>query len=629
MTVGRKKRVVIGAGVTVGATIAAPGAAQADTFEVTNLLDDGGAGTLRTAIDDANSNPGFDRVLFSSGLSGSLPLTGGDMDIIEGVEVVGPGHQRVTVDGGAIDRIFSIYPAGGPPAGLNKVAITGLTLTGGAVGQDDDGGAIYSVASDLVIEDSVITGNTAATDAGGAIATKYGSLLIDSSVISGNIASEGGGISTKYSTLSVDDSTILGNTATGDGEGGDGEGGGILSALADTVLITDSTLSGNQAPDGGGGAFAAFGSSTLLSNSTVSGNSAEGGAGVLAVNYDYEDTASKFTARNSTITQNTASEYGGGLIGPGDTPVFSTNSIIAGNTAPDAPNIGGDIDAAFTLVNDPADATINETTPGSNLIGAAPQLGPLASNGGPTQTHALLEGSPAIDAGNGTGSGHDQRSQARPVDLAGVPNSTAPGADGSDMGAYELQGTPEGALCRGQVATIVAAPGVPTQGTEGGDVIVGTEGADQIDGRGGGDLICGWGGNDSIAGGAANDTVLGHLGADSLTGDDGRDRLGGGEGEDEVDGGAGRDGLIGGPANDDLSGGGGADRIFGKTGNDTMFGNGGPDRLRGGPGADRFNGGPGRNVLFLIRGDGDSLFGDNADSRVVIRDRPKRKLPPS
>ena len=60
-----------------------------------------------------------------------------------------------------------------------------------------------------------------------------------------------------------------------------------------------------------------------------------------------------------------------------------------------------------------------------------------------------------------------------------------------------------------------------------------------------------------------------------------------------------------------------------------MFGNGGPDRLRGGPGADRFNGGPGANVLFLIRGDGDELFGDNSDSKVIIRDRPKRKLPPS
>jgi hypothetical protein len=60
-----------------------------------------------------------------------------------------------------------------------------------------------------------------------------------------------------------------------------------------------------------------------------------------------------------------------------------------------------------------------------------------------------------------------------------------------------------------------------------------------------------------------------------------------------------------------------------------MFGNKGPDRLRGGPGADRFNGGPGRNVLFLIRGDGDELFGDNAGSKVVISDRPKRKLPPN
>ena len=509
----RRKRVIFGAGVTAGATVVAPGVAQADTFEVTNLLDDGSAGTLRTAVDDAEANEGFDRILFASGLTGTITLTQGDLEISDSVEIVGPGHARVTVDGDDSDRIFSIY-GDGPPSGLTNVTISGLTLTRGFSG--DEGGAISSYGADLIVEDSVITGSFSAGE-GGAIATKYGALILDSSVISGNVADAGGAIATKYlNRVTVNDTTISQNLALEEG------GGGIFTVLADTMVVTNSTISGNQAPDGAGGGIASYAGNTLVANSTISGNSADDGAGVLAVNYEPENFGAKFTARNATIANNTAADYGGGMITVGDTAGFSTNSIIAGNTAAVAPNVGGDLDAAFTLIDNPAGGTITETTPGSNRI-AEPQIGPLASNGGPTQTHALLAGSPAIDGGNGTGSNHDQRGQARPVDIATYANSTAPGADGSDIGAYESQAAPEGASCRGQAATIVAVPGVPTEGTEGGDVIIGTEGADQINGRGGGDLICGWGGDDTISGGDANDTILGHQGADSLSGDGGRD----------------------------------------------------------------------------------------------------------
>jgi Ca2+-binding RTX toxin-like protein len=621
---------------TVGATIVAPGAAQADTFQVTNLLDDGSPGTLRSAINDAEANAGFDRVLFESGLTGTIALTDleGDMDIEDTVEIVGPGHARVTIDGGGNYRIFDIEQPGGPlPGFFTKVTITGLTLTGGATGE---GGAIRSFGGDLTIADSVITGNEAFNE-GGAISAKYGDVLIEDSVVSGNLAEDGGAISHKYtSDLIIHDSTIADNTVTGGLGGAIFVGGGYQSPGVSNVTISGSTLSGNAADEeGGGGAIAALGTHTLVANSTISGNSAEGGGGILAYSYDREleeeyYIGSKFTARNSTIAQNSATDEGGGLIADGDTPLFAVNTIIADNTAPVGPNVFGEIDAAFTLVDDVAGGTINETTPGSNRV-AEPLLGPLASNGGPTQTHALLSGSPALDGGDATGSNRDQRAQARPVELPGVPNSTAPGADGADIGAYEAQAPPPvaAAYCRGELATIVATPGVPTEGTEGGDVIVGTKGPDVINGRGGGDLLCGWDGNDRITGGDANDTIVGQLGVDNISGDAGRDRLGGGAGNDTAAGGSGRDGLIGGPNNDTLRGGGGIDRIFGKAGNDTMFGDAAPDRLRGGPGADRFNGGPGVNALFLIRGDGDTLFGNNADSRIILRGRPARKLPPS
>lgn len=295
--------------------------------------------------------------------------------------------------------------------------------------------------------------------------------------------------------------------------------------------------------------------------------------------------------------------------------------------APDTgPNIDGTVDAGFSLIDNTAGATINATTPGSNVTGLNPQLGPLADNGGPTATMALTETSPALDAGDGTGAKHDQRGDRRPIELPGIANSSAPGADGSDIGAFELQGI-EAAKCRGKQATIIAVPGVPTTGTKGNDVIAGTDGPDDIRGFGGRDLICGWNGDDFLLGGGGNDTVVGQSGKDTVKGEGGRDRLGGGAGQDKLVGGAGRDGLIGGRAADTLIGGGGLDRLFGKTGADRMFGNGGPDRLFGGPGKDRFAGGPGRNVLHLVRGDGDKVVGRNSKDVVIVSGRAKRKQP--
>ena len=91
---GSRKSIIIGAGVTAGATVVAPGVAQADTFEVTNLLDDGSAGTLRTAVSDAEANEGFDRILFSSGLSGTITLATGDLEITDSVRTTADGVLR-------------------------------------------------------------------------------------------------------------------------------------------------------------------------------------------------------------------------------------------------------------------------------------------------------------------------------------------------------------------------------------------------------------------------------------------------------------------------------------------------------------------------------------------------------
>lgn len=103
------------------------------------------------------------------------------------------------------------------------------------------------------------------------------------------------------------------------------------------------------------------------------------------------------------------------------------------------------------------------------------------------------------------------------------------GATPSDGGSAQSADQP---MCKGQVATIVAEPGVVTKGTTGADVIVGTDGADTINGRGGDDIICGLGGDDVLRGAAGLDQVFGGAGNDLLSGGPGDDLIQGGSGED-------------------------------------------------------------------------------------------------
>jgi hypothetical protein len=152
----------------------------------------------------------------------------------------------------------------------------------------------------------------------------------------------------------------------------------------------------------------------------------------------------------STVTDNYAGTYGGGLRSTGGVNVVQ-NSIVSGNTAvgdSDTDDLAYDtFDVAFSLIGVPADH-VNETVPGSNLLSVDPQLGALADNGGPTETQLPADTSPVIDQGSKFGLCEDQRGLLRPVDLPDHPNSTAAGADGSDMGAVELETTPSpGGAC--------------------------------------------------------------------------------------------------------------------------------------------------------------------------------------
>jgi Ca2+-binding RTX toxin-like protein len=508
-----ERRFVLGAGVTLGATLAFGGTARATDYVVTSP-DDHGSGTLRQAIADANAHPGPDRVLFQSSLSGTINLTSGGLRIDDPLEIVGPGPDVLTVSGDGTDAVFRTYPY--IYGNSFPFTISGLTITGGKANY---GGEVEGFHSFLTVRNSVITG------AGPGVEADYGSLTIENTTIHDTVGSNvGGGVSAFRLGVVIRGSTISGNSA--------GEGGGIWIRDVSGPTIENTTVAGNHATGNGGG---------LVFRTEFSGLNA--------------------TVTGSTFSGNTAAGVGGGMVidEDPDSTVTLHDTIVSGNTAPTGPDLGATLgetfNAAFSLVGNPADVGINQTVPGSNILGGDPQLGPLADNGGATKTMAPAPTSPVIDQGSAFGLTTDQRGQPRPLDLPDITNSSAAGADGSDMGAFELQPSPpvppKNPRCHGRTATIV--------GTQAADRLKGTPKADVIVGLGGKDTISALGGNDLVCAGKGNDTVSGGTGRDQLYGEQGNDRLLGGAGKDKLVGAAGKDTLLGGASKDVLNGGAGKD----------------------------------------------------------------------
>src|SRR5205085_1528626 len=210
----------------------------------------------------------------------------------------------------------------------------------------------------------------------------------DGSIVSGNSTGGfGGGISAVNVTLS--NSTVSGNAATG-------AGGGISAQLTAT-LANCSLVSGTSAEKGAG----IFAPTAKLTNSTVSDNHASrNGGGIFVTQFG--------DLLNCTIVLNTAGSFGGGVMVL-DGSVTVKNTIIALNHC--FGGIGQDVSGLFVshghnLVQDPESgaANTNFTDPlNQDILGVDPKLGGLAFNGGPTQTHALLAGSLAIDHGDNLG----------------------------------------------------------------------------------------------------------------------------------------------------------------------------------------------------------------------------------
>lgn len=411
------RRLAAGAGVTVGATLLMGGVADATTFTVDTLGDPGPVGTtsLRQAINAINGGTVDPHITFASTLTGTINLNSRLTDFYP-VKIEGPGADRITISGQDTSRILYLEPAF--PAGID-VTVSGLTFAHGhAEGSQNNrlGAGIFAYNTNLTVSNMVFSQNTAAGDGSGS--SGFGGAIC--------VCAHPGG------SLTILNSTLSGNTATT-------SGGGIYNDYA-PLTIRNSTINGNSAHSQGGGISVYNGSPVAIENSTITANTLSDPSGTGGGIYS-DVRSSGFTLKGVTVTGNSAG-HGGGVfdrVNEG-APIAIQDSIVAGNTASvDNPDLAGAFNAAFSLIQTPGGAAVNQAIPGSIIAGQDPQLGPLASNGGPTQTMKPALSSPVIDKGAAFGLTSDQRGAPRPFNVPSIPNSGAPGADGSDIGAVELQ----------------------------------------------------------------------------------------------------------------------------------------------------------------------------------------------
>lgn len=341
---------------------------------------DSGAGSLRAALAAATSG---DIIGFAPNVTGVITLTSGELSVSKSVIISGPGSALLAVNGNAAGRVFHITN------GVTAV-ISGLGITNGNAGSGNAGGGIYNDHSTLTVSNCVVSGNTAPGTFGGGIynngASGAATLTLVGSTVSGNSTFNGGGVfnsgeSAGTGTVNVVACTISGNTAIGSGGGIYSEGNSSGNAI---VIVSASTFSGNSAGTGGG----------IL-------NDGVGGSGTLKI---------------------------------GDT-ILNTGGASGANLA----NVLGTVTSyGYNLCSDSGAGFLTNAT---DRVNTDPLLGPLANNGGPTLTHALPAGSPAVDQGRrdaipALALAADQRGVPRPLDFSMITNPA--GGDGSDIGAYEL-----------------------------------------------------------------------------------------------------------------------------------------------------------------------------------------------
>jgi hypothetical protein len=419
--------------------LAAAGPAAAQTYTVTNLGDSGaeGDGSLRGEVRAANAHEGPDTIDFAPGLSGTITFGGNGIVVDDPLDIEGPGPGQVTIEQTVAHRVFEVEPAVGAAVKIAGLHLAdGIAPGGGA--HPGRGGDLINAGANLTLENDLITGGEA--EYGGGVLSFEGPLALRSSTVADNSAEREGGVSAAGfdAPWSIVDSTIADNEAaefTG-GLGGEGFGTG-------EGLIEGSTISGNTAGEGTGGALlsSAFGGFITVRNSTITGNTAGGETGGLLT---FPVPFGGIAIEDSTIAGNTAGSGAGGIKFEGDPGALAlTDTIVADNTSGSGADLMTDAapETAFSLIGDVSGPTFTESVPGSDVLGVSARLESLRDNGGPTETMAPLPTSPAVNKGGGALT-TDQRGDPRPVIYPGVSLSIANGANGADIGAYELSSPP-------------------------------------------------------------------------------------------------------------------------------------------------------------------------------------------
>jgi hypothetical protein len=306
------------------------------------------------------------------------------------------------------------------------------------------GGGIRNASGTLTLSNSSVINNVAPE--GGGISNE-GGMNIKNSIVSGNTTNVGGGGGImNQGALMINNSTVSNNTSFDSVGGGvnNPNGGGISNVFVGTILfLNNSTVSGNTSTCvygfcGGGGIYLGDFTAATLNNSTVSGNTVTLNGGGIFNSY------STLNLNSSTISNNNAGAGGGvsngePLFGVSGGTLMIRNTIIVSNTvwsaSPDCRYVIST--AGYNLIGNNSGCTFSAST--GDLVGTSaspinPRLTPLQNNGGPTLTHALLSGSPAINAGNPSGC----------TDNLGNPLNTdqrgASRVGRCDIGAFEYGG---------------------------------------------------------------------------------------------------------------------------------------------------------------------------------------------
>ena len=432
-----------------------------DTLVVSNCIITGNA---------AIGTNGIGGAIYNADTSGKLTV----------VNSIIRSNFATTFGGGIANNASS-----GANGGTASATVRDCLITHNFTGTNGYGGAIYNFAhafgtGTVAIINSTIRSNSASY--GGGIANRGGdngiaALTVSNSIVSYNRAiytnsSRGGGIYNECIINSSTPVTVIGSALTRN-SAGDSGGGIYYSARAfpssNFFQVFNSTVSSNSAKYGGGiynvGDF--FGPEMILSNSTVSGNTALVGAGLS--NDGAQFGRVRTTILNSTVSGNSATTSAGAIYNNGGSNgnaiLIIFNSTFSGNTASFTAGIDNNgfngfaqlslgssifngVETLWTSSGTVSSSGYNlASDEGGNVlfnptdqIHTDPMLGPLANNGGPTMTHALMPGSPAIDRGKRFGQTTDQRGQARPHDFASIAN--AADGDGSDIGAFEVEAAP-------------------------------------------------------------------------------------------------------------------------------------------------------------------------------------------